>query len=158
MNAGSEAAVSRAKLPTNDVILAVAVDLFSSGGYDGTSMRDIAAKVGVRPASIYNHFASKEDLLWAIVQSTMTDLLEQQRAVLSRPGTPREQLTRFVITHVKFHAFERFQRFDQAFAGQVVAGHFQRFDHDLGLGATEEGVERRFQAGRQRFVAFFGLR
>lgn len=107
MNTGAEEAVPRIKLPTNDVILAVAVDLFSSNGYDGTSMRDIAGKVGVRPASIYNHFSSKGDLLWAIILSTMTDLLEQQKVVLSRPGTPREQLTRFVITHVKFHTIDR---------------------------------------------------
>lgn len=39
------------------------VDLFSKNGYDNTSMRDIADMTGVKAASLYNHFPSKESIL-----------------------------------------------------------------------------------------------
>jgi AcrR family transcriptional regulator len=39
-----------------------AINLFSEWGYDSVSMRDIAARVGIKAASIYNHFSSKTDL------------------------------------------------------------------------------------------------
>ena len=40
-----------------------AVDLFADNDYSSISMRDIASMVGIKAASIYNHFDSKEDLL-----------------------------------------------------------------------------------------------
>lgn len=39
------------------------VDLFSKNGYDNTSMRDIADANGIKAASLYNHFPSKETIL-----------------------------------------------------------------------------------------------
>src|SRR3990172_5935561 len=46
---------------TSDRVLEAAFDLFVSQGYHGTSMRQIAQAAGLKPASIYNHFASKEE-------------------------------------------------------------------------------------------------
>jgi AcrR family transcriptional regulator len=48
---------------TKERILDEALNLFSERGYDSVSMRDIAAKVGIKAASIYNHFTSKKDIL-----------------------------------------------------------------------------------------------
>lgn len=56
-----------AKLNTKSAILETALDLFSKEGYAGTSIRNIAAAVGIRESAIYNHFKSKEDILKAIV-------------------------------------------------------------------------------------------
>ncbi|HTR69137.1 MAG TPA: helix-turn-helix domain-containing protein [Mycobacteriales bacterium] len=47
-------------------ILDVALDLFIANGYDGTSLREIAEKLGVTKAALYYHFASKEDILMAL--------------------------------------------------------------------------------------------
>ena len=49
--------------PTRDRILNAAVSLFSDRGYCRVSMRDIAQEVGIKAASIYNHFPSKSDIL-----------------------------------------------------------------------------------------------
>ena len=43
-----------------------AMDLFALNGYHNVSMREIADAVKIKPASIYNHFSSKEDILQAI--------------------------------------------------------------------------------------------
>lgn len=48
---------------TKLLIFQTAVDMFAKRGYDSVSMRDIASAVGIKPASIYNHFESKEQLL-----------------------------------------------------------------------------------------------
>jgi len=54
-------------IPTKQKILVCAVDLFASKGYTETSVREIAAAVGIKPASMYNHFSSKEDILLYIL-------------------------------------------------------------------------------------------
>lgn len=49
-------------METIDKIKHEAYILFAESGYAGTSMRDIANKVGIKAASIYSHYKSKEDL------------------------------------------------------------------------------------------------
>lgn len=49
-------------METIDKIKYEAYILFAERGYAGTSMRDIANKVGIKAASIYSHYKSKEDL------------------------------------------------------------------------------------------------
>jgi AcrR family transcriptional regulator len=51
---------------TRERILDVALDLFSDKGYDATSLREIAERLGVTKAALYYHFASKEDILMAL--------------------------------------------------------------------------------------------
>jgi AcrR family transcriptional regulator len=51
---------------TRERILDVALDLFTEKGYDGTSLREIAERLGVTKAALYYHFASKEDILMAL--------------------------------------------------------------------------------------------
>ncbi|MBP1560717.1 MAG: TetR/AcrR family transcriptional regulator [Oscillospiraceae bacterium] len=43
-------------------ILKDALELFSQNGYSGTSMSDIAAKVGITKAALYKHFSGKEEI------------------------------------------------------------------------------------------------
>jgi AcrR family transcriptional regulator len=56
----------QAGAPTREKILDVALDLFTDHGFDGTSMRQIAERLGLTKPSIYYHFASKEDILLAL--------------------------------------------------------------------------------------------
>ena len=58
---------------TKQEILNTALELFSVQGYEATSISQIADAVGIRKASIYSHFASKQDIL----ESLMTQVLEQ---------------------------------------------------------------------------------
>ena len=51
---------------TRDRILDVALDLFIEKGYDGTSLREIAERLGFTKAALYYHYASKADILMAL--------------------------------------------------------------------------------------------
>lgn len=53
-------------MTTKDKIIYESLKLFSVKGYDGVSMREIAAAVGIKGASIYNHFSGKEEIFNAI--------------------------------------------------------------------------------------------
>jgi AcrR family transcriptional regulator len=50
-------------ISTKEKIMDAAIVLFSEKGYETVSMRDIARTVGIKAASIYNHYPSKRDIL-----------------------------------------------------------------------------------------------
>jgi AcrR family transcriptional regulator len=51
---------------TRERILDIALDLFIEKGFDKTSLREIAEKLGFSKAALYYHFASKDDILLAL--------------------------------------------------------------------------------------------
>jgi AcrR family transcriptional regulator len=53
---------------TRRLILDAALDLFSEGGFAGTSMRRIARAVGVRESALYHHFPSKAAIFEALLR------------------------------------------------------------------------------------------
>ncbi len=63
-------------------------------------MRDIAEAVGMRGASLYNHFHSKEEILFAIALR-MTEDPQQDLLVLDGEGGPVQRLTALVEAHVR---------------------------------------------------------
>jgi AcrR family transcriptional regulator len=82
-----------------------ASSLFHEHGYSGTSVRDIARAVDMQGASLYAHVASKQEVLWSIVERTATrfeaaaDLVEagDPGAVVFGPGV---HLIALVRAHV----------------------------------------------------------
>jgi AcrR family transcriptional regulator len=56
----------RGAASTRQRILDAALDLFTEKGFDGTSLREIAQRLGVTKAALYYHFASKDDILMAL--------------------------------------------------------------------------------------------
>lgn len=77
---------SRTGLGTREDILAAAARLFSSVGFGGTSTHAIADAAGLRQASIYHHFASKYDILLALLLSTLRPSFDLARALASLPA------------------------------------------------------------------------
>lgn len=69
---------------TRASIIYQALSLFSDRGYEGVSMRDIASAVGIKAASIYNHFKSKEDIFHSIFDE-MTKRFELMAAQMQIP-------------------------------------------------------------------------
>jgi len=59
---------ARSRSDTRARIQQVAVELFTEHGYEGTSLREIAERLGVTKAALYYHFRSKEDIIESLVQ------------------------------------------------------------------------------------------
>jgi AcrR family transcriptional regulator len=57
---------------TRETIRAVALELFSTKGFEQTSLREIAERVGLTKASLYYHYSSKQALLLAVVEPVLT--------------------------------------------------------------------------------------
>ena len=57
-----------------DSLLAVAVGVFNTRGYDGTTMEHLSAAAGIGKSSIYHHVAGKEDLLQRALDRALTAL------------------------------------------------------------------------------------
>lgn len=77
---------------TAERILDAAEELFAERGYNGTTLRDVATRVGVRPPSLYNHFASKDALYAAVLERgigpLMVVLARSAAAQTSEPSDP----------------------------------------------------------------------
>jgi AcrR family transcriptional regulator len=81
----------------------VAGELFHANGYAATSVRDIARALDIQGASLYAHVASKEDLLWSIVDRAATAFEEAAQRALAETTTddPVERLAALVEAHVE---------------------------------------------------------
>lgn len=74
---------------TKERILETALELFAQSGYLGTSMRDIAARLGITKAALYKHYAGKQEILDRIVQR-MNELDAARAAAYEIPGAAPE--------------------------------------------------------------------
>jgi AcrR family transcriptional regulator len=94
---------------TEQRILDVATELFYEKGYHATTMREVAAGVGIKAGSLYNHFPSKEELLVRIAEGVMQDLLAAGNQAVAGVPEPRDRLRALVRAHVVYHAEQRFR-------------------------------------------------
>ncbi|MBI1180914.1 MAG: TetR family transcriptional regulator [Alphaproteobacteria bacterium] len=88
-------------LSTRERIAVTAARLFSEHGFAGVSMRDIAEAVGVKAASLYNHFDDKESLYFAALAQAFDHPIRLVDQALQAPGTPRQRLTGLVTALVE---------------------------------------------------------
>jgi TetR/AcrR family transcriptional regulator, cholesterol catabolism regulator len=80
-------------------IISEAETLFNKQGFDGASMRDIAAAAEMQPASVYYHFESKEELLWAVWEKGGVELLERVQDAIADKTNPWQRMETACIAH-----------------------------------------------------------
>src|ERR1700687_1994873 len=84
-----------------DRILEEAVKLFYERGFSGTTLDDIAGKLGVTKPFIYTHFRSKVELLEAICRPTIEMSLEAIRQAAETDGSVTSRLQAGVISFTR---------------------------------------------------------
>jgi TetR/AcrR family transcriptional regulator, cholesterol catabolism regulator len=80
-------------------ILEAAARIFSEKGYHATSMQDIADAVNLQKASLYHHFASKQEILGDILDEALDLINTRLDIVLSQSLSPDEKLRQAMISY-----------------------------------------------------------
>lgn len=120
---------------TPDAIREAAIELFYEHGYEATSLREVAAKVGIRVGSLYNHISGKDELLSSIMIGIMDDLLAALRSVLrEHEDDPVAALRACVDTHIRFHA----QRAREVFIGNSELRALPAKEHRRVVGKRDQ--------------------
>lgn len=99
---------------TRETIRAVALELFSDKGFEQTSLREIAERVGLTKASLYYHYSSKQALLLAVVEPVLTgwrSIADDTGRLDHTPDTVRQVVERCLDVFIR---------------NRSVAGIFQR--------------------------------
>lgn len=89
---------------SREMILDAAAELFSTLGYAGTGLRQIADRVGIRPATVYHHFESKERILEEIMRTGLAETAQSTRhaiEVLPPESNPRDRVEAAVAGHLR---------------------------------------------------------
>ena len=89
---------------TRGAIRQVAAERFFHQGYEATTVREIADDLDIRAASIYYHYPDKQQILFELIDSTMTLLTDGVRAAVAAEADAADQLVALVVHHVALHA------------------------------------------------------
>jgi AcrR family transcriptional regulator len=89
---------------TAAAIRRAALRLIWRQGYAAMNLRALAAAVGIRPSSLYNHIETKQALLFDLIAAHLTSLLDATEAALERAGPDTlDRLRAFAAHHVLYH-------------------------------------------------------
>jgi len=102
---------------TRERIQEIALELFAEQGYEKTSLREIAERLGVTKAALYYHFRSKEDIVRSFVEDYRAELEKVIAWGASQPRTPQsraEILARYADIVSEQLAVIRFMEQNQA--------------------------------------------
>lgn len=81
---------------TSQEVLVRAIPLFAEHGYDGVSMRDVAAAVGISAPALYHHFSDKQALYLAVMAHAFADKSMAILGALDGEREPLERLEHFI--------------------------------------------------------------
>src|ERR1700729_1567843 len=87
-----------------DQIRALAAQMFFERGYEATTMRELAAALKIKSPSLYYFFPHKEEILFELIESVVTQLINGARRLTKREKTPELKLAALVVNHVVLHA------------------------------------------------------
>lgn len=98
-----------------DVVLRAALACIVRKGYHGCSIRDIAEEAGSSVSALYHYYPSKQAMLVALFELTMTDLLRRATAARDecRPDSPVDRLSNLIESLTLYHSYRK----DMGFVG-----------------------------------------
>jgi TetR/AcrR family transcriptional regulator, cholesterol catabolism regulator len=81
-------------------IIEAAARVFAERGFHGATTQDIADVLGIRQASLYYYFPSKEGALELVCLQGVAGFFEVAKAIASGPGTAADKLARLIKSHL----------------------------------------------------------
>jgi|GEM_PF-217885 len=138
---------------TRTVVLGKALELFAETGFNGVSMRRIAQEVGINPATLYHHFAHKEDLYEQVLRFAYAEQAAHFSAVVSTEGTLETQLGEFIREFAFYIAKD--QHFFRLVKREQLDGNSERLKIlvDLLFGKQYDAMVRSVSRVTQAFDA-----
>ena len=95
------------KKKTREEILEISVPLFANGGYDGVSMRDVAAAIGLTTAALYYHFTDKEQLYLDVMAHEFREKPSELTTILKGSEPPWVRLEKFIVEFTNLVAADK---------------------------------------------------
>ena len=142
-------------------VLDAALELFTAHGFEGTSLQDIADRLGVTKAAVYYHFHTKDELLRALVEPAFTELTAlladgEGRSVSSRrAGVPEVgRYVDYLLRHRRFAVW--LARDAAAMTREVVvaqATEIRERTEAMLVGADADGLSRVWAAATLQALA-----
>jgi AcrR family transcriptional regulator len=83
-------------------ILKAASKIIARDGFEGASMRKVAAEAGINLSNIYYYFESKDEMLFAIQINAFTTLINSLKERLAKVGPPEARLKEVIENHFQF--------------------------------------------------------
>jgi AcrR family transcriptional regulator len=92
-------------MATHEKIKIAAVELFFERSYTSTRMKDIAEACGLTAGALYNHYSSKDELLYSIINESIVAIWSELDLIRAK-GTknPTDELYKYIFTYAKYHA------------------------------------------------------
>ncbi|MDB5107486.1 MAG: transcriptional regulator, TetR family [Candidatus Binatus sp.] len=87
---------------TRQRVLHVAQALFAERGYRGTSLRDIAKRIGIKAPSLLHHFPSKQQLYVAVLDNMFESLENAANAIAWGRDDRQERMRRAIVDAIDF--------------------------------------------------------
>lgn len=116
-------------------ILSVARELMLAEGFDKTSMRNIAARMGVTPTTLYLYFRNKEDIIFHLMEESLQILWDRLGEVMAREGDPLARLRRALEIYARYGL-------DNPDHYRIV---FMRMRGEIGEGDNTDSISERAQ-------------
>jgi TetR/AcrR family transcriptional regulator len=104
LRAGARVVDLRRLPDTRERALQVAQVLFAERGYSGTSLRDIAKRIGIKAPSLLHHFPSKQQLYLAVLDKMFESLEDAANAIAWGRGSRQERMRQAVVDAIDFIA------------------------------------------------------
>ena len=100
-NGGEPATSGRRRFDRSELIVDAAAEIFRRKGYDATSLQEIADEVGILKGSMYHYIATKEDLLFAIIQRNHERIITGNQGWRALADDPVAALRSFIEGHLR---------------------------------------------------------
>lgn len=80
---------------TSEKLIQISMRTFSEMGYYGTSLNNIANELGIKKASLYNYFKSKDELYEQCIERCMNKGMKLIKSIDTQPHNAHEELIKF---------------------------------------------------------------